>query len=110
MEVYFDMEGTNAEVVDTVRDFEMRNLVEFGDMNLCLENHRLEVLILKWVENINYSQRSVMFSKVSVDTVIRYTWGYSLHLHDAGFTWRIVTNVITVSVAEMTWCICQRRC
>ena len=28
------MEGTNAEVVDTVRDFEMRNLVEFGDMNL----------------------------------------------------------------------------
>ena len=34
MEVYFDMEGTNAEVVDTVRDFEMRNLVEFGDMNL----------------------------------------------------------------------------
>ncbi len=34
MEVYFDMEGTNAEVVDAVRDFEMRNLVEFGDMNL----------------------------------------------------------------------------
>ena len=23
-----------------------------------------------------------------------------------GFTWRIVTNVITVSVAEMTWCTC----
>lgn len=26
-----------------------------------------------------------MFSKVSFDTVIRYTWGYSLHLHNAGF-------------------------
>ena len=34
MEVYFDTDGTNAEVVDTVRDYEMRNLVEFGDLNL----------------------------------------------------------------------------
>ena len=34
MEVYFDMEGTNAEVVDTVRDYEIKNLMEFGDMNL----------------------------------------------------------------------------
>ena len=34
MEVYFDIDGTNAEVVDTVRDYEMRNLVEFGDLNL----------------------------------------------------------------------------
>ena len=34
MEVYFDMEGTNAEVVDTVRDYEMRNLVEFDFLDL----------------------------------------------------------------------------
>jgi len=41
MEVYFDMEGTNAEVVDAVRDFEMRNLVEFGDMNLVFEEPQI---------------------------------------------------------------------
>ena len=34
MEVYFDMNGTNAEVVDTVRDFEMRNLVEFDFLDI----------------------------------------------------------------------------
>ena len=34
MEVYFDMDGTNAEVVDTVRDYEMRNLVEFDFLDL----------------------------------------------------------------------------
>ena len=34
MEVYFDMEGTNAEVVDAVRDYEMRNLVEFDFLDL----------------------------------------------------------------------------
>ena len=34
MEVYFDMEGTNAEVVDKVRDYEMRNLVEFDFLDL----------------------------------------------------------------------------
>ena len=34
MEVFFDMGGTNAEVVDTVRDYEMRNLVEFDFLDL----------------------------------------------------------------------------
>ena len=34
MEVYFDMDGTNAEVVDAVRDFEMRNLVEFDFLDI----------------------------------------------------------------------------
>lgn len=34
MEVYFDIDGTNPEVVDTVRDFEMRNLVEFDFLDL----------------------------------------------------------------------------
>jgi hypothetical protein len=34
MEVYFDINGTNAEVVDTVRDYEMRNLVEFSFLDL----------------------------------------------------------------------------
>lgn len=34
MEVYFDIDGTNAEVVDTVRDFEMRNQAEFNFLDL----------------------------------------------------------------------------
>ncbi len=34
MEVYFDMNGSNAEVVDAVRDYEMRNLVEFDFLDL----------------------------------------------------------------------------
>ena len=34
MEVYFDIDGTNAEVVDAVRDYEMRNLVEFDFLDL----------------------------------------------------------------------------
>ena len=34
MEVYFDIDGTNAEVVDTVRDYEMRNLIEFDFLDL----------------------------------------------------------------------------
>ena len=29
MEVYFDIDGTNAKVVDAVRNYEMRNLAEF---------------------------------------------------------------------------------
>ena len=34
MEVYFDIDGTNAEVVDAVRDYEMRNLAEFDFLDL----------------------------------------------------------------------------
>jgi|TARA_R100001086_G_C11770971_1_gene240855 hypothetical protein len=34
MEVYFDIDGTNAEVVDAVRDYEMRNLAEFSFLDL----------------------------------------------------------------------------
>lgn len=37
MEVYLDIDGTNAEVVDTVRDFEMRNLVEFDFLDLVFD-------------------------------------------------------------------------
>lgn len=44
MEVYFDFEGTNAEVVDAVRDFEMRNLMEFGDMNLVFDEPKVRKL------------------------------------------------------------------
>ena len=34
MEVYFDIDGTNAEVVDTVRDYETKNQVEFSSLDL----------------------------------------------------------------------------
>ena len=34
MEVYFDTDETNAEVVDMVRDYEMRNLIEFDFLDL----------------------------------------------------------------------------
>ena len=44
MEVYFDIDGTNAEVVDTVRDYEMRNLVEFGDLNLVFNEPKVRSL------------------------------------------------------------------
>lgn len=44
MEVYFDIDGTNAEVVDAVRDYEMRNLVEFGDMNLVFNEPQIRSL------------------------------------------------------------------
>ena len=37
MEVYLDIDGTNAEVVDTVRDFEMRNLVEFDFLDILFD-------------------------------------------------------------------------
>tara|TARA_R100001463_G_scaffold46093_3_gene94638 strand:- start:1566 stop:1799 length:234 start_codon:yes stop_codon:yes gene_type:complete len=47
MEVYFDMEGTNAEVVDTVRDYEMRNLVEFDFLDLVFG----EPMVRKLVDN-----------------------------------------------------------
>jgi hypothetical protein len=44
MEVYFDMQGTNAEVVDTVRDYEMRNLVEFDFLDLVFSEPRVRKL------------------------------------------------------------------
>jgi hypothetical protein len=44
MEVYFDIDGTNAEVVDAVRNYEMRNLVEFGDMNLVFNEPQIRSL------------------------------------------------------------------
>ena len=47
MEVYFDMEGTNAEVIDTVRDYEMRNLVEFDFLDLVFG----EPVVRKLVDN-----------------------------------------------------------
>jgi|TARA_B100001559_G_C16492050_1_gene618885 hypothetical protein len=34
MEVYFDIDGTNAEVVDAVRNYEMRNLAEFDFLDI----------------------------------------------------------------------------
>jgi len=44
MEVYFDIDGTNAEVVDTVRDYEMRNLVEFDFLDLVFGEPKIRSL------------------------------------------------------------------
>jgi len=44
MEVYFDIDGTNAEVVDTVRDYEMRNLLEFSFLDLVFGEPKVRAL------------------------------------------------------------------